>query len=487
MRPSFFALVPALAFALACGSATEEPAPAPGGSTPGPATIEPAPPGEPSTPRLRLAAVVATSGDGAAMLDGDASTGWKPAGDPRGEGVLLRFEEPTKVGELRFTACANSGPFTLTPFYNGTEGDVMDVPAGSSGGGGDVERSVRSVFLRVDAGTPCLAELTMTDGEKQLALAAPRAIAGTVTASSTLDPADAYHPSYAFDSRVDFGWVEGSAGLGVGETLTVKLDRPLALAKLELWNGYQRSQDHFDKNARIKKLAISVGGAREEVVVEQDTFGPQLVPFGGGVESDTITLEIIEAEPGTKYKDLVISELRFWDAEGPVRVAVRGGEQRAGALKKAVAGTAVAPLVDTLWVGACNEFGERTLKLRSDNSFVWYEPLDTSLEIFDGAWVPKGAAAGGAQIQLYGRRHLSEESWEPYSSENGMKESTRIGGGKPVFHAVADMDAATFASEVEAVRGAWGRDCDYDQTELGKQGAVIVRDSSITDILVPKG
>lgn len=491
-RPALLTTVLCLGFVLACSqgddSSSSQPTPneAPAPDAPAPAPAEAPATKAPESPKTYLAAVVATSGDGRAMFDGEPTTGWKPTGDPRGEGVLVRFEKPTQVESIRFEACKGAGAFTLTPFYNGTEGDLMDVPAGSSGGGGDVERAVRSAFFRVDAGNACIAEMEVFDGEAVLPLAPPRQVTGKVSASSTLAPENAYHSAYVFDSRTDFGWVEGSAGLGVGETYTIELDAPFALKKLEIWNGYQRSQDHFDKNARASKLAISVGGAREEVAVDPEVFGPQSLPFAGGVEGKTIALEILEAHAGTRYKDLVISEIRLWDEQGPVRVAVKGTAERASALKGKVAGTAVAPLVDKLWMGACTEVGERTLKLRSDHSFVWYEPSEMSLEIFDGAWVPKGPHDGGDRIQLYGRRHLSEESWEPYSSENGMKESTKIGGGKPVLYAVDGMDAADFTKHADAVRSVFGRDCDYDQAELAKKGAVVIRDKSITDILVPK-
>ena len=74
---------------------------------------------------------------------------------------------------------------------------------------------VRSVFLRLDDRGPgaCLAEVTFV-ADKPLVVRAPRTLAATAKASSVLAPADAYHPGYLFDGRLDFGWVEGVKGPG---------------------------------------------------------------------------------------------------------------------------------------------------------------------------------------------------------------------------------------------------------------------------------
>ena len=38
-----------------------------------------------------------------------------------------------------------------------------------------------------------------------------------------LAPSDAYHPGYLFDGRLDFGWVEGVKGPGIGEPTVLTL------------------------------------------------------------------------------------------------------------------------------------------------------------------------------------------------------------------------------------------------------------------------
>jgi hypothetical protein len=47
----------------------------------------------------------------------------------------------------------------------------------------------------------------------------------------------------------------------VGEWLTVTLSEPIELTAIELWNGHQRSQEHFRQNARASRLSLSVDGS----------------------------------------------------------------------------------------------------------------------------------------------------------------------------------------------------------------------------------
>ena len=98
----------------------------------------------------------------------------------------------------------------------------------------------------------CLSEIRLLSNGKPLALQPPRGVSGRIQASSVLEPADSYHPGLLFDGRLDYGWAEGTAGTGAGESLTLTLDEPIEAVGLLLWNGYQRSTDHFRRTrARV--------------------------------------------------------------------------------------------------------------------------------------------------------------------------------------------------------------------------------------------
>jgi len=258
-----------------------------------------------------LQALTPTSGaHPSAVLDGDAKTGWEPVGDPRDEGLLFRFETPVRMNGIALAPCANvvgsirleisadgNEVATLVARNRGKEGplDHAPLPGGEDG--------LRSVFLRIaepnPSGTrPCIGEVAFLMGETPLALRPPRSVPGRVTASSTLAPVDAYHPSYLFDGRLDFGW-EGAKGIGQGEWVGVHLDRRAEVSALEIWNGYQRSEDHFRKNARARKVSLDGDGKRVAVFRLKDAMGSQKLALPVPVQASDLKLVIEEATAGT--------------------------------------------------------------------------------------------------------------------------------------------------------------------------------------------
>src|SRR5690606_22044385 len=90
-----------------------------------------------------------------------------------------------------------------------------------------------------------IAEIRIFGEEGELPIAPPLSVAGSVTPSSVLQPADAYRAAHLFDSRKEFVWAEGATGVGIGETLTFTFDEAQKVSAIKIWNGYQRSPKHF--------------------------------------------------------------------------------------------------------------------------------------------------------------------------------------------------------------------------------------------------
>jgi hypothetical protein len=462
-------------FALAaCTQAPDAPAPAPAApaSEAKEALDVQLPTGTP------LAALVSTSANAFRLMDGDLKTEWKPHGHKANEGILLRFEEPTAIDGVKLHPCG-PGRAEIEGFADGAS--IGKVTFGAEAGTLAVDHRVRSVFLRVRSWeeSACLGEVQVLGA----AIRGPRVVSSRYEASSTLEPIAAYRPDYLFDGRLDFGWVEGAEGLGIGETVGASWKEPVTITAVEIWNGYQRSEDHFAKNARAKRIAVVIGGERMELDVP-DTMGPSLLQLPRPVpDALSITIEILEATPGTRYPDLVLSELRIHDAEGPFTLgSTRYKQQAFGTLNRA-RGTAIERLVDYSLVSHCAP-EERQLKLRSNNSFVYYATdAEGADEVFDGAWVVKGPSGAGTQLQLYGRRHRTERDWTPYGTDNTVS-STRIAGGKPVFTRVSALDQAAFDGIIGKVQETVGPGCTLDYTALKEKDALIGVGASFVDVFV---
>ncbi|MCB9761708.1 MAG: hypothetical protein H6739_17825 [Alphaproteobacteria bacterium] len=465
---------------LACSGGEPAPTPPSSGPSPGTPDLTP-PPSVAADPGVPLQALVPTSGaDAAKALDGDPTTGWRPAGDGADEGLLLRFEEPVTLEEVTLRACPDASSARWTLYLNGAEAVTeaefnAKAPISWSEPGG---RAVRSLFARVNSGEKaCLAEVEVATPDGPLDLAPPRAVTGRVSASSTLEPADAYHPAYLFDSRTDFGWVEGADGLGIGESLTLTLDAPVTIGWIELWNGYQRSPDHFAKNGRAKRISVTADGGNPVELVVADTQGPQKLELPAPLQGKVWTITILEATPGTKYPDLVLSELRLWDRQGPLTVTTPHAAERRKALLAQVKGSSLEAALDGAYATPCGDWEMvATLKLRSDHSFVWYQTEETDgtlTEVFDGAWVVDEAGSPSSTVKLYGRRHRTTEDWNPYG-DSGKKETVRIGGGTLTVSRVEALGP-------EATKAAIERVAEYAGCAAGRYDELVARDAIVVE------
>jgi len=345
----------------------------------------------------------------------------------------------------------------------------------------------------------CLGELRLLLKGEPVAITPPRQVPGSIKASSVLAPADAFHPGFLFDSRLDFGWAEGDKGPGTGQSFTLTLDAPVELVALELWNGYQRSDDHFRKNARAKSLAVSVDGGLTVSLPVKDASGSQRLALPQPMKGRAWTVRVEDVYPGKSYKDLVLSELRLVDARGPLGVRTADAETRLQALRTRLADSPLGKLVDKPWQAFCDPPGtdssDRRLKLRTNGTFVFYEDAQEGnetthrTEVFDGAWVLKKGTAPWTAVELFGRRHRSERSWAPYSDRTRHQESVRIAGGTLEWVRVESLGLAGFKQLV----ADWARDVQREKVDcfeadeasyqrLVDQQAFFVRGKAITDL-----
>ncbi len=440
---------------------------------------------------ITVQALVPTSGANAeALLDGKAETGWTPEGDSEGEGILFRFEGEAAIHKVFVQSCGGKRT-TLTPFVNGIDFSQVTVQGKKTPVVTVSSRKVRSLFLRIDETGPgaCLAEVSF-EADKPLEVRAPRSLPATAKASSVLAPADAYHPGYLFDGRLDFGWVEGVKGPGLGESMALTFTAPLTITAIEVWNGYQRSEDHFKKNARAKKVTVTVDGAEPIELSLKDAQGSQKLMLPKPVSTKSLTLTIKEAYPGSKYDDLVLSELRVWDAEGPRAITTGDLAERASALKTEVGAGPLKGFVDKTLRSACQVPGyELEAKFRSNHSFVVYRSADGDngavKEVLDGTWILKD----GKTVELFGRSHRNESSNDPYATPGG-KETTTITGGALKVTRVGDLKKPDYDALVAKFTEGplkWSFDCAQVKSfeKLAAAGAYVVEGRAVTAILTP--
>jgi hypothetical protein len=132
-----------------------------------------------------------------------------------------------------------------------------------------------------------------------------------VRATSSLDASHA--AEHAADGDRATAWCEGVPGDGVGQTLTLTLDRPRPVTRIGLVNGLARSRELYDKNGRVTRLEVAVDGGRPTVFSVPDEFLAREMCFlrlpPRSSPLSELTLTIREVQPGSRYRDTCLSEI----------------------------------------------------------------------------------------------------------------------------------------------------------------------------------
>jgi hypothetical protein len=242
-----------------------------------------------------IAAAATSSGAHAApvncLLAPDCAGSWMPGSADSGanEGVYVQFESAAEADFAELTTNVKDpvAPFTLS--INGTVANRASIKPAPEAGRYVVRYAVpgsrvKSIFFRLGVQKGGwrsfqLYAIRFYSQGKVLALALPVLVPAAVTATSVLEPQVAYQPANLFDSRYDFAWsINGQTSKGKGESVEIRFSQPQNLSGMMLWNGYQRSEAHFQANGRVSRLSITDGKAPVSFPVA-DKMGSQRIAF----------------------------------------------------------------------------------------------------------------------------------------------------------------------------------------------------------------
>lgn len=435
------------------------------------------PPAHAQTSAVVLAASATSSAPGsspvACLLDPNCIGYWSPGSVDSGidEGIYVQFEDPAAVDfiDLKFEE-PNISPYDIQVYLNGkTQGKngiywIAEQPESAGmgfriGAGREIaplKEKIKSFFLKLDrspeAGNSKGFRLWrvgfISDQGSVLPLSLPQQVPAVVSATSILEPVSAYHPAHLVDSKYDMAWsTDGKKVSGKGESVTFSFSTPQTLSGMIVWNGYQRSDTHFSANGRVSELEVKHDGGAVQTVKLQDKMGAQKATFSAPISgASQVILTLKGIIPGSQYKDVLISELRFLDGKGGMILPT-------AALPKAVAPAGFAGLVnrsyaaflhqpmaaddpEATWGALCDN---SRLRLREDGSFVIYKgfdygkpdsvekPANVDANVLEGNWEPKGD-----KIRIFGRQYVT-----------ALRQSEYLQGAKP-----AAPRAAIFQSEL---------------------------------------
>jgi len=376
------------------------------------------------------------------------------------EGIMLYIPKNTDLSkiEIKFSNDASLDKITKIDLYiNGT--DVKTLTA-SDNTFSKFKGAVSSIFLRItktdniETSKPTQIDYVLTTSTKsfksgksvgideiliydksgkQYSILPPKKVKGTVTTSTVLEPVSAYNPEFLFDSRFDYGWAEGNPNnAGVGESLEFTFNEPVNITKLKIWNGFQRSKSHFESNARVKKFSFGIKGQTLTAYDIKDKQIPQEIELSIPLTGNNFIFKIEEVYEGSKYKDLVISEMRFFDGKRwfiPSPVEMEKEKQQ---LIDKVKGSILEKMLDK-WI--FEEIIEedylvtnQSLILRSNQSFViWKQETNKDTDgfvnqtVMDGNWDIISLDKNTAKIKIFGKRKILTTGYGTYK---GVEEET---------------------------------------------------------------
>lgn len=133
-----------------------------------------------------------------------------------------------------------------------------------------------------------------------------------VTASSYLSEKNIKHvPDLIMDGDTTTAWVEGVDDNGEGESITFTFGDLYAVSDIKIWNGYQKSEDLYYKNARPAELELEFSdGSTERISLQDTSSGFQEFALERHVTS-YVKVKIISTYEESKYEDTVISEIEL--------------------------------------------------------------------------------------------------------------------------------------------------------------------------------
>ncbi len=133
----------------------------------------------------------------------------------------------------------------------------------------------------------------------------------TYCASSVLKPqyGNSYGVANLFDASTGTAWVEGEPGNGIGEWITIEFETLRRVKSIHVQNGYQKSNDIFQKNNRVRQLRVVFSGGESQIFILEDRPSVQLLTLQRPVEAYWLKLIIDDVWAGNKYTDTAITKL----------------------------------------------------------------------------------------------------------------------------------------------------------------------------------
>lgn len=134
-----------------------------------------------------------------------------------------------------------------------------------------------------------------------------------------------YEPEHLIDGDYTTAWLEGTDDLGIGESVTLYLGDTDRITRLLIYNGFMNTKYRYAVNGQVTRLLVEFGDGtsktvdvntmsvpEEKVLFDKSELNPTEIILDEPVSASTVKLTILDAIPGSKYKDVALSEIEVF-------------------------------------------------------------------------------------------------------------------------------------------------------------------------------
>lgn len=125
-----------------------------------------------------------------------------------------------------------------------------------------------------------------------------------------------YKVENVIDDNPSTAWIEGVSDDGIGQFIQFSSDNTFRVDKIDIINGFSKSQKTYMKNNRVKKVIIEFSDKSQQVYeLEDNNMEYQTIDIGG-INTNSVKVIIQEVYTnGRVYKDTCISEISVYGQE----------------------------------------------------------------------------------------------------------------------------------------------------------------------------
>ncbi|MBQ6630973.1 MAG: discoidin domain-containing protein [Romboutsia sp.] len=121
-----------------------------------------------------------------------------------------------------------------------------------------------------------------------------------------------YKPENAIDNNISTAWIEGLSDDGIGQFIEFSSKNTFRVDKIDIINGFSKSEDLYMKNNRVKKITLEFSDGKKQVHELLDNNMDYQTIDVGGVNTNSVKVIIEEVYKGNKYSDTCISEISMY-------------------------------------------------------------------------------------------------------------------------------------------------------------------------------